>query len=112
MSYVAVTASPLGSPGSKTTEEAGPEETTRFTAEPVGTPVPAVGVWLITLPEGTVELLAVVTAPTVRPAPVIALDAADFVRPTTFGTLTGAGPVDTSKLTGVPCNTLVPEPGL
>ncbi len=30
----------------------------------------------MTLPEGTVELLAVLTVPTVKPAPVSALDAA------------------------------------
>ena len=38
---------------------AGPVLTVRFTAEPAVTLVPATGLSLITLPEGTVELLAV-----------------------------------------------------
>jgi hypothetical protein len=48
--------------------------------------VPAIGVWLITEPAGTVVLDAVVTAPTVRFAPTIALVAAVWVNPTTVGT--------------------------
>jgi hypothetical protein len=51
---------------------AGPEDTTRATALPVTTCVPAVGVWLMMEPDGTVALDAVVIAPTVRPADVIA----------------------------------------
>ena len=35
---------------------AGPVETTRFTAEPVVTPTPAAGFWLLTRPAGTVAL--------------------------------------------------------
>ena len=46
------------------------------------------GVWLITDPAGTVVLDAVVTVPTVRPAPVIAAVAAACVWPTTFGIAT------------------------
>ena len=40
------------------------------------------------MPAGTVALDAVVTVPTVRPAPVIAVVAAACVRPTTFGIAT------------------------
>src|SRR5580693_2359970 len=70
----------------------GPEETTRSTAEPTFTNVPAVGLSLITLPAATVLLDCVVTVPTVRPAPVIAVVAAACVNPTTFGTANCAGP--------------------
>jgi hypothetical protein len=35
----------------------GPDDTTRFTDAPEVTLVPAAGFWLMTLPEGTVELL-------------------------------------------------------
>ena len=64
---------------------AGPVETTRSTAVPAATLAPASGLWLITLPAGTVPLEDVVTVPTTRPAPVIAVSAAACVRPTTFG---------------------------
>src|SRR5580704_15286573 len=67
---------------------AGPEETTRFTAEPGATEVPAAGFSLMTLPAATVLLDAVVTVPSTRPAFVIAVVAAACVSPTTFGTLT------------------------
>src|SRR5438067_13350226 len=67
---------------------AGPLETTRLTAEPLATIVPAVGLSLMTLPEATVLLDCCVTAPTVRPAPVMALVAAACAWPTTFGTAT------------------------
>jgi hypothetical protein len=66
----------------------GPVETTRLTADPEATEVPATGVSLITSPGGTVVLAAVVTVPTVSPAPVIAVVAAACVSPTTFGTET------------------------
>jgi hypothetical protein len=60
--------------GATTTE--GPVETTRATADPGATEAPAAGFWLMTLPAGTVALLAVVTVPRVSPAPVIAVVAA------------------------------------
>ena len=47
----------------------------------------------MTDPAGTVALFALVTAPMVRPAPVIADCAAACVRPTTFGTVMVAGSV-------------------
>ena len=65
-----------------------PVETTRLTAEPLATLVPAAGLSLITLPEATVLLDCGATAPVVRPAPVITLVAAACVWPTTFGTAT------------------------
>ena len=64
--------------------EAAPELTTRFTAEPFATPVPAAGLWLITLPAGTVALDCCVTVPTTSPAFVMAVAAAACVSPTTF----------------------------
>src|SRR5205807_1614096 len=68
-----------------------PLETTRLTAEPFATLVPAAGLSLITLPEATVVLDCIVTVPAVRPALVRALVAAACVWPTTFGTATGGG---------------------
>ena len=56
-------------------------------------------------------LAAVLTVPTTRPAPVIALVAAACVRPTTFGTATGAGPLETTRFTGDPALTCVPAAG-
>ncbi len=90
---------------------AGPLETTRFTDEPVFTLVPAVGLSLITFPEATVPLACVVTVPTTKPAVVIAVLAALCVSPTTFGTLTFAGPLDTTRFTDEPVFTLVPAVG-
>ncbi len=92
---------------------AAPDDTTRFTELPDATLVPAVGFWLMTLPDATVELLCVVTVPTLRPAPVIAVEAAAWVMPTTLGTetVTGAGPDDTTRFTELPDATLVPEAG-
>jgi len=91
---------------------AGPVETTRLTAEPELTLVPALGLSLITLPDATVELLAVVTVPTTSPAPVMAVVAAAWVSPTTLGTETCAVPVETTRLTAEPELTLVPALGL
>jgi hypothetical protein len=49
----------------------GPLETTRFTARPLLTSVPAAGSWLITWPAATLSLLAVATVPTPSAAVVI-----------------------------------------
>ena len=91
---------------------AGPLEITRFTAEPTFTLVPAAGFSLITSPEGTVLLDAIVTVPSTKPAPVTAVVAAACVSPTTFGTNTFAGPLETTKFTAEPILTLVPATGL
>jgi hypothetical protein len=91
---------------------AGPAETTRLTADPEFTLVPALGLSLMTIPDATVELLAEVTVPTTSPAPVMAVVAADWVSPATLGTATCAGPVETTKLTAEPEFTLVPALGL
>src|SRR3954466_7858662 len=70
----------------------GPDETESATALPMTTCGPAAGVLLITQPAGTVVLDAVVTAPTVSSAFVIAVVAAAWVRPTTLGVATCGGP--------------------
>src|SRR6185503_15184593 len=54
----------------------GPLDTTRLTADPAFTCVPAAGLSLITLPAGTVLLAAVVTTPSTNPALVMAVVAA------------------------------------
>ena len=89
-----------------------PLETTSATAVPVATCVPAVGTWLMTDPDGTVVLDAVVTVPSVRPAPVIADVAAACVWPTTFGVATCGRPVDTTIAIALPTATCVPAAGL
>src|SRR4051812_18138965 len=63
-----------------------PDETTRSTARVLPDSVPAIGVWLITDPDGTVRLDTRVTVPTVSPAATMALLAAVCVNPATFGT--------------------------
>src|ERR1700719_2046033 len=91
---------------------AGPVDTTRFTAVPGFSSVPANGLSLITFPAATVPLDCGVTVPTVSPAAVIALVAAACVNPTTLGTATCAGPVDTTRFTAVPKFSSVPANGL
>src|SRR6185436_13004269 len=51
-----------------TATDDGPDDTTRATALPGATSVPAAGFSLMTEPAGTVVLAAVLTVPTVRPA--------------------------------------------
>src|SRR5215475_12475567 len=89
----------------------GPDDTTRATAVPTTICVPAVGFSLMTDPDGTVVLDAVVTVPTINPAFVIAVDAAACVRPTTFGTATCGGPDDTTSATALPLATCEPAIG-
>jgi hypothetical protein len=65
----------------------------------------------MTLPAATVPLAWEVTAPTVNPAPVMAVLAAAWVSPTTFGTLTAAIPLETTSATADPSATLVAAAG-
>src|SRR6476661_2369547 len=48
----------------------GPDDTTIATALPLAARAKAAGVWLSTMPDGTVVLDAVVTSPTMNPASV------------------------------------------
>ena len=66
----------------------------------------------MTDPDGTVVLDEVVIVPTLRPALVIAVVAAAWVRPTTFGTATCGGPDETTSATGLPGATCVAAAGL
>jgi hypothetical protein len=84
----------------------------RFTADPLATEVPPAGLWLMTVPEGTVLLDSMVTVPTTRPAPMIAVVAAAWVFPTTLGTVAPAGPDDTMRFTAEPLATEAPPAGL
>ena len=90
----------------------GPDDTTSATALSTSTCVPAAGVSLMIEPDGTVVLDAVVTAPTVRPALVIALDAAARVSPTTFGVATCSVPDETTRATALSTSTCVPATGV
>src|SRR5262252_10003625 len=66
----------------------------------------------MTDPDGIVVLDWVVTVPTVRPASVIAVEAAACVRPTTFGAATFGGPVETTSATALLLSTDVPAAGV
>jgi hypothetical protein len=94
------------------TTGAGPLEMTRAIAVDGATDAPAAGFSLITDPAGTVALFAVVVAPTLSPAAAIADCALACVRPTTFGTVTSAGPSETVNATGLDAATDTPNPGL
>ena len=72
------------------------------TADPDVTELFATGFWLMTTPVATVVLDCVVIGPTVSVAVVIAVCAAACVSPTTFGTVTGGGPEDTTSATADP----------
>src|SRR6202020_712280 len=90
---------------------AGPLETTSVTADPLVTVVAAAGFLLMTSPEATVLLDWLVTVPTVNPAPLMAALAAAWLSPTTFGTLTGARPLETTSVTADPLVTVVAAAG-
>ena len=53
----------------------------------------------------------VVTVPTVKPAPVSDVVAAAWLRPTTFGTVTGGLPLETTRFIAVPTSTVRPSAG-
>jgi hypothetical protein len=99
-------------PAATTPPKVTPLETTRLTAEPTATLVPAAGDSLITLPEATVVLEAMLTIPTVKPAPVNAVEAADWVSPTTVGAATIGSPVEMTRATAEPLAALVPAAGV
>src|SRR5688572_23987642 len=82
-----------------------PVETTNATAPPTSTSTPAAGFCEITDPAGTVRLVAVVIAPSIRAASVIAVVAAACVRFTTSGTATCGLPVETTSATALPTST-------
>ena len=90
---------------------AGPWEMTSATVLPGSTVVPGTGFWLMTWPMETVSLYACVTAPTARPAPVMAACAAAWVMFTTSGTDTGWEPRETTSATALPGGTEVPVAG-
>src|SRR4051812_23098146 len=82
-----------------------PVETVSATALPTTTSAPAAGLWLMTLPDGTVMLVAVVMVPTTSCAVVIAVVAAAWVRPTTPGALTCGRPDETVSAIALPTTT-------
>src|SRR3954467_14511204 len=88
-----------------------PDEPVSAIARPTTTSAPAAGLWLMTLPDGTVMLVAVVMVPTTSCAVVIAVVAAAWVRPTTPGALTCGRPVETVSATALPTTTSAPAAG-
>src|SRR3989441_4805235 len=89
----------------------GPDETTNATALPGTAFVAPAGVWLMMLPRATVELFALVMAPSVRLEPVIVVVASACVVPTTRGTGTRGGPDETTNDTALPGATPLPPTG-
>src|ERR1700730_15529772 len=97
------------SPMTEGTETA-PPETVMVTVEPGGA-VPWLGLWAVTWPSGADEVGSFFTA-VLKPAFCSADAAAVSCWPTTFGTLTGAAPVETYSVTTVFAGTLLPSWGL
>ena len=87
-----------------------PLQVVRVTVEPGGA-VPPLGLWLTTVPEAAVEVGSVLTE-TWKPLPSRVFWAAVSCWPTTYGTETGAAPVDTYSVTRVFAATLLPCGGL
>lgn len=85
-------------------------ETTRSTAVPAATEVPAAGFWLRTMPGATPGVTCRVTDPTVKLNLWSTAVAVLWVWPTTLGTVTG-GPRDTTRSTAEPGATDVPAAG-
>src|SRR5947207_14332768 len=73
-----------------------PRETTSATGAPGSSTLPAAGVELITRPAGIVSLNAVVTAPTVKPAPVISVVAVSLKKKTKYNSPNCVGAVYTT----------------
>ena len=70
--------------------------------------VAAAGFWLMTFPLATVVLACRVTLPTLKPAAVRAVVAADSSGPITFGTATGGGRLERTRSTLAPGFTTAP----
>src|SRR5580704_6758654 len=87
-----------------------PPEAVMVTVEPGGA-VPPFGLWLVTWPVGADEVGSEL-ALTWKPRACNADWAAASCWPTTFGTATGAAPVETYSVTSVFAGTLLPSCGL
>src|ERR671923_63601 len=109
---IAVVAAACVSPTTCGTATCGrPDETTSATALPTVTETRAPGARLTPDPAGTVMLDSVVTAPTIKFAPVIAVVAAACVSPTTLGTVTCGRPDETTSATALPTVSDTPASG-
>ena len=76
-----------------------------------GAAVPPLGFWLITWPAGEDEVASVLVS-TLKPLDCRVVAAWSCCWPTTFGTATGACPLDTNSVTMVFAATLLPSWGL
>src|SRR5205085_6121382 len=88
----------------------GPSEMVMLTPEPGGTGVPGIGAWDSTRPAATTGSFVWVSVGA-RPTPAIWVVAADCVLPTTSGTMTAVGPLDTVITMAEPRATVVPPLG-
>ena len=89
-----------------------PLDTTSATRAPGATCTPSAGVLLITTPFATVSLGFSVTWPTDNFASEIAARAAASDRPTSCGTATPTGPLDTTRSTALPRAGVAPAAGV
>src|SRR6185312_16582988 len=90
----------------------GPLETTTVTSDPRATLWPAAGEVEITSPAGTVPSGCCTTRLTLKPAAVSCLIAFCWLSPTTVGTCTGAGPLETINATVESSFACAPPAGL
>ena len=88
-----------------------PEDRTRSTVESRETSVPAPGRVSMTSPAGTSGEFSSMFEPAVRPASPIFCRASDSVSPSTSGTSTLSGPVDTIIVMRSPSDTCEPAAG-
>src|SRR3954449_7491975 len=88
----------------------GPDETTSVTVESLAASAPAPGWVRITRPAAT-SLLASSVFATRNPASTRRCVASTWSRPDTSGTATGAGPAETTRVTGLLGSTRVPAGG-
>src|ERR1035438_5919741 len=84
-----------------------PPDTVMVTVEP-GRAVPVLGLWLRTRPAAWVEVGSGLTS-TLKPAFCRVVSAPVSCWPTTFGTATGAAPLETYSVTTVLAGTLLPS---
>src|SRR5580658_2944263 len=86
-------------------------DTKMVTFDPGAMLVPPTGVWFTTVPDGSVDVVSVLTM-TWKPSFCSTVWAAFSCLPSTLGTVTGAAPVETYSVTTVFAATTLPSAGL
>src|SRR6266702_2688736 len=86
-------------------------ETKMVTVDPGSTMVPPTGFWFTTVPWGSVDVVSCLMS-TLKPSFCRVVSATFSCLPSTLGTATLPGPVETYNVTTVPAETLLPSGGL